>query len=1147
MTAFSFGGVGGGFATASLSSTTPQFSNNVNTVGNASNNASEATVPVSSTTSNPTGTPIPSFSSLFPWISIYEELLSSSNVENGGGSSIGSMESTAMRVNSLEGQKLLHYLRTTQVSVVGGSITSSSNGGSNTGGRSLMEALAYPDATMSYDPPEEARLRESLRTHPFVMLHEKVTQVTPAIYQELLTLSNDLQLGLIPTIALYAHASTTDASAVTSTATVTRSVPHLARELYFQERSYMVHCLKFLLYQRLATITNIPATTTMTTTYSSNPSAIIAATDELLQKHNLISSILQLIQLWTQRLLHVTSRTATATLMTGGKEEMPFESIEEYTYRLQRLFAIQQRQALAECLYLIAYQTQWTVSEVTQILDYVHSFTDTYFDTLLDPFLNVPSIYTAATPTTNTTATNTSFITTPIITTESVTPKSKTTWDQEVITDAQNSGAIAMQSFLHTLILATLCAMDGSHTLWDRSTHAPNANNSSTHTSTRITNTLYLQQQQQSLGSIHQRLYDPSTEWKRKEIWGLFRTAYALLLLHTNTTNDSYVDGPTANPTTPNTYFQSPDLHYARGQRNTTAASKLDGIRDSAIDGVTSSAISSVTGCNTLTWIRTSLLPSFRTSTTTTTTTTASAKIISDYDDRLPVFFKSTLADFLSSYFYFAASLRELPTTRAQWTTDQESQMEYSRLQEEQRRQFSLFASSSSVAGVGQAHSLSSIYQNNPLPYPFSKQQQSQQQALSTSVDDFTVDYSTRPDCLDDLLACIVDVIFSCPACAKVFWDITDPLASQNIDNAASSVDNQMIHISSVSTKKEVQMEASTPTTKFHVTFAVEEVQRVVLLDPTITPAFLALLAALALADHAADINIGEEEQSMEGEAALAIYQFLLSGKMTTASTALSRSPSSDDGLNWDKLFYSLEAYDTLLTPKANRSPSLTLPPKNIFSTSKSHDLTTDDYYYGSSKGEAYYSYVDPEAVKAKTSSTQVPKASSGTRSISDAILSPEDEECLKAILNLMATVCSRCKLAHDHFMNLSHSSSSTHMYSNLIQHRPMIGGGKNAPAILSLLFHLLSKPLNVATKGALFNLTAILVSQTTESIGLMTWELLEACQILPTLLMSDAGTINNWNTGSNLFSPDHARYGCHVSLFLLVDAAFLLIRSLNT
>jgi hypothetical protein len=97
-----------------------------------------------------------------------------------------------------------------------------------------------------------------------------------------------------------------------------------------------------------------------------------------------------------------------------------------------------------------------------------------------------------------------------------------------------------------------------------------------------------------------------------------------------------------------------------------------------------------------------------------------------------------------------------------------------------------------------------------------------------------------------------------------------------------------------------------------------------------------------------------------------------------------------------------------------------------------------------------------------------------------------------------------------------------------------MNGGGKNAPVILSLLFRLLSKPLNVATKGALFNFIAILVSQTTESIGLMTWELLEACQILPTLLMSDAGTINNWNTGSNLFSPDHARYGCHVSLLLI-------------
>jgi hypothetical protein len=1137
MTAFSFGGVGGGFATASLSSTTPQLSNNATSIGNVSNNASEAAVPISSTTSNPTGIPIPSFSSLFPWISIYEELLSSSNVGNGDGSSSSSMESSVMRVNSLEGQKLLHYLRTTQVSVVGGSVTSSStarsasssNGGGNPGGRTLMEALGYPDATMSYDPPEEARLRESLRTHPFVMLHEKVTQVTPAIYQELLTLSNDLQLGLIPTIALYAHASTTNASAVTSNTALTRSVPHLARELYFQERSYMVHCLKFLLYQRLATITNIPTTTIMATTYSSNPSAIIVATDELLQKHNLISSILQLIQLWTQRLLHITSRTATATSMTGGREEMPVESIEEYTYRLQKLFAIQQRQALAECLYLIAYQTQWTVSEVTQILDYMHSFTDTYFDTLLDPFLNVPSIYTAATPTTNTTATNTSYITTPIITTESVTPKSKTTWDQEVITDAQNSGAIAMQSFLHTLILATLCAMDGSHTLWDRSTHAPNANNPSTHTLTRITNTLYLQQQQQqqqqqqSLGSIHQRLYDPSTEWKRKEIWGLFRTAYALLLLHTNTTNDSYIDGPTANPTTPNTYFQSPNLHYAR------AASKLDGIRDSAVDGVTSSAISSVTGCNTLTWIRTSLLPSFRTS-----TTTASAKIISDYDDRLPVFFKSTLADFLSSYFYFAASLRELPTTRAQWTTDQESQMEYLRLQEEQRRQFSLFASSSSVAAVGQAHSLSSIYQINPLTSPFSKQQQPQQQPLSTSADDFTVDYSARPDCLDDLLACIVDVIFSCPACAKVFWDIIDPLTSQKIDNAASSVDNQMIPISSVSTKQEVEMEASTPNTKFHVSFAVEEVQRVVVLDPTITPSFLALLSALALADHAADINIHEDEQSKEGEAALAIFQFLLSGKMTTASTVLSRSPSSDDGLNWNKLFYSLEAYDALLTPKANRSPLLTLPPQNIYSTSNSHDLNTDDYYYRSSKGDAYYSYVDPEAVKAKTSSAQVPKASSGSRSTSDARLSPEDEECLKAILNLMTTVCSRCRLAHDHFMNFSHSSSSTHMYSNLIQQRPMNGGGKNAPVILSLLFRLLSKPLNVATKGALFNFIAILVSQTTESIGLMTWELLEACQILPTLLMSDAGTINNWNTGSNLFSPDHARYGCHVSLLLI-------------
>lgn len=1026
--AFSFGG----FGTAAPS---PAAAANAAPAASYSSNASA--------TKNPTVT-VPEFESLFPWISIFDRL--SVEVSNLG-------ETTC--ASSLQGQKLIHYLRSQYVNLP-------NKDGGEAQRRPLFEVLRHPDPLQSTNnaTSEEARLRESLRTNPYILLHNKLTHVTPAIYQELMALCSDLQIGIVHAIALYAHAS--DGTIPNAK----NNEPRCARELYFYERSEMLHALKLLLQCRLAAISTYCCN--MEAEEETPSLAIVVATDELFLQHNLIATIIELIQVWTQRLDSITSRTEMGSPSVSSLVSED-SSMEQLTCNMKRSFALQQRQSLAEMLYLISYQTQFHSEELTQLIDSIHSLTDTHFNALLDPFINAPSIYNETFCLHNAEATGNLPITT-----ASSTPKPKQQWDAEVIKYAQESGAIAIQSLTHTLIMATLCAMDASHVLWDRNTHAPNKQgNNALFSFNSTTDALY---------PIHQRLYDPSTEWKRREIWGLFRTAYALLLLN-GANNDTTTNDNTNTFQTPTTTTR---------QIDTTDNSIFGG--GESIDGVTSSAISSVTSCNTLHWIRTSLLPSFGSSSTTSTVYLGNMPMRSDDSEqemeRLSIFYKSTVADFLSRYLNAAAALRELPTTRAQWATDQESQMEFSRVQEEQRRQFGLFSPSGEY---------------------FSSYDDSAGRVPTSSENLFAVDYSNRPDCLDDVLACIVAVILACPACARAFWDV---------------VTDNHTEVEESGTAKE--MEAGKP--RFSVTFAVLEVQRMVILDQTISSGYLSLLSLLALADYGMVTDVNDSD----GAAALAIHK-LLSVDAANYSEAI----------DWNKLLQTLESYETYLTPnKANRSP---LPMGQIHSDRASFEFDNNRYYYGNDGGdnEVYYGYADSDSRKpnrstAPSKSSTALTSTGVTRSLSEVMLSSEDEDYLKALLNLMTTVCSRCKSARDYILELRHSSVPPfHSGVKLQQH-----DDSKVPSILDILFRLMVKPLSVAIKGALFNLASSLVIQSTESICRMTWDLLEASQVLPTLLMSGGGVIDN--RGVNVFSPDRAKLGHHITGDAYNSSCYGILHDLN-
>lgn len=164
---------------------------------------------------------------------------------------------------------------------------------------------------------------------------------------------------------------------------------------------------------------------------------------------------------------------------------------------------------------------------------------------------------------------------------------------------------------------------------------------------------------------IHSRL-DPRTEsnqdWKRKDIWGLLASSYALLL-------PSVVASP-----------------RHRSPSNSPAASPRQGRID--IKSTWRACLEAPTQMKSFSFARLSLMPSFERH-----STSPDGKC-DNYE-----FYMSVLSEFIAQYLDVLCASGNVPISRELWKNGEETELEVQRVQQEQQRQFGTWSGTQATEG----------------------------------------------------------------------------------------------------------------------------------------------------------------------------------------------------------------------------------------------------------------------------------------------------------------------------------------------------------------------------------------------------------------------------------------------------------------
>ena len=984
---------------------------------------------------------VPEYETLFPWTSVAKEL--KTLLDSSSQPTDGQQEDLY--------QFIKNYTLPTKLDNSNPSIQPSSL---------LQDWLRRPDP-LSYltqvKPQDQQVLREKLRANPYIMLHGKLTAVPPPIYTEVVNLSDQLKISLIEATALYGYVSgnldyvkhtlqgsitagdheisgnqtlygqakqaatatlsminrsreqqddTPSSSFQTKTAGELASIPQYAREWYFYEMSHLLsHSLQALMYRRWEVINR---SNPQSNEACSDP--VVLATDDLLQatknSSTLLTNLMELIQNYTQRLniilaeleqsalqaslastysRHQASSSWTsnvAAVLPINKKASNTPTMEQITQHMHRFYYLSQRKQLCELVYVVAHSTQLTGWELSNLLTLVKSLTGSYLDRLLDPILDAPSLISNSILQQQ----QQQGVSEPSKALPNDGLKTEEEFQQELVFQLHLSGRVAMQICVDSLTLSAICAMDALHLFWDRDGHdfcsfgignallPPILTNQSSHKSDELV-------------LLHKPLFEDVESWSREEILGLLRSAYALLLL-------------------PIVKMEMTEEHETSAHE-TIGHRYYDTIFENGITSTFASIFSSATDANAFNWIRTSLLPFV------SPTSMLLMNGTGDYAQDLKPYFCATVAQFLSQYTSAAAVANFFPTTRAQWAEDQESQMDFARKEEEQRRRWGDFS-----------------YDNVEAPA------------------DFTVDHSKRPDCLEDLLVCIADVIFAYPSCAIMFWD--------KVPGGKNKSQNS----------KESNLPSLQPT------LALVEIERLIKMDESILPAYLNLLAALAMATFSTSVICLVDDNP----GAAAVYELL------------SENGSSIRGgeeISWEYLLNSLESFEREMTEKS-RNQSF-------------RDSDSDAMYY------SYSSQVFGGIYESKPNDTTPSRRTSGL----DTSFSNEQVAALTSLLNLLTSVCCCSKEAREYILSRKSSlntfdASLSGLFLSTSRNQAEISNQTLPPAIIFTLFSLITTGVDVSVKGSLFSLISILV-QDNQKRCYQVWEILEEFQILPSLLLSDA------------------------------------------
>lgn len=373
-------------------------------------------------------------------------------------------------------------------------------------------------------------------------------------------------------------------------------------------------------------------------------------------------------------------------------------------------------------------------------------------------------------------------------------------------------------------------------------------------------------------------------------------------------------------------------------------------------------------------------------------------------------FFSRVLADFTNSYLETVATYGEMPISREKWRIEEEEELQLRRLQEEQRMQFGL-----------------------------------QPNSTSESINNREVDFDKRPDCMDDLIALVVEICSFCPSCATRFWELEETEEGEEIGLVQLRPSRALIKMESL--QKE---------------------------DNSLLPAYLSLLAALSLA--------GTDDSFTSISGANTVHSIL-------SLDSHDNSGDSQSLITWQFLLIALQWYaDQLCVARATQrvSTSSSYTVTNQGSSSLGFDSTS--YYYGANEEN------DMSNNSSSFMYNTFPQQAQQTEKSVNADLKRPTKPTLGenntlALLSILALISRITSLSDD-----------SRKYINCLS-VPSNTGKEQNEDVINILFKLLTTSLCSSIKGEVFNALAALVKGDKE-IASKGWDLLEASQVVPTILL---------------------------------------------
>lgn len=344
-----------------------------------------------------------------------------------------------LRSDSLNGQTLIHALRLEEPKSIAN--------------RLLSTIQLEPACT-----PNQA-VRQQMATQMAVQLSDKRdAPLLPNQLQEILEIADDLLVSEPDAVALYHHASQRPPELQFSGKEMDMITACRHLHAHNKEKTWQSWVMLWLARVQAAS--------------SPEDAAVIMATDSMLQPTltKLISFVREAsarIQETINRLAHLEGQTSSTNNNATRKEICSWDRYLQLIVK-DRLFA-------SHCLFFIAYQTQLTVDEVTNLVDLIRDLTNGTDDTrglvLLDPYTDVPDPYEPVDAQAMAFFQQIPTIMPPPQWRE----KDRLVWQRELVGTVWNMGQPQLLRCVSTLVMCVLCALDTKNVLLDRETHGSNS------------------------------------------------------------------------------------------------------------------------------------------------------------------------------------------------------------------------------------------------------------------------------------------------------------------------------------------------------------------------------------------------------------------------------------------------------------------------------------------------------------------------------------------------------------------------------------------------------------------------------------------------------------------------------------------------